>query len=36
MKDNAPARRIYEKAGFRPHRDCLFGFTEHFIAAPEG
>jgi len=28
LKDNAPARRVYEKVGFRPYRNYLFGFTE--------
>jgi len=36
LRDNAPARRIYEKVGFRPYRNYLFGFTEPFVAAPEG
>jgi len=36
LRDNMPARRAYEKVGFRPYRNYLFGFTEPFIAAPEG
>jgi len=27
LKDNIPARRVYEKVGFRPYRNYLFGFT---------
>lgn len=28
LKDNMPARRVYEKVEFKPYRNYLFGFTE--------
>ncbi len=36
LKDNMPARRVYEKVGFRPYRNYLFGFSEPSITAIRG